>query len=72
MNRAVQTRSRGRGNAAVGDKPGSPWPNEQTDKIDLGIFILGDHDFVTNSGSRRPERGRKKSGVQTSSIHLIQ
>lgn len=38
---------------------GLPWPDEQTDKVDLGIFILGNHDFVINSGGWRPVQHKK-------------
>lgn len=35
-------------------KLGLPWPNQQTNKVDFRVFILGDHDFVIDSCSWGP------------------
>lgn len=36
-----------------------PWANEQTDKVDLRVFVLRNHDFVIDSGRWRPSEKAK-------------
>lgn len=53
------------------DKCGSPWSNQETHKVDLRVFILGDHNFVANSGSRRPKKRRGGGNMCSDTIEHL-
>lgn len=36
-----------------------PWPDEQADEVDFGVFVLGDHNFVVDSGGWRSSENKR-------------